>query len=78
MADDGRATALVSGCQGMLGEVLPAATVDRLLAFLDLLSRWNRAYNLTAVREPAEMVSRHLLDSLSVAPFAGGGRLLVV
>lgn len=53
----------------MLGDEPTAETCDRLLAYLDLLSHWNRAYNLTAVRDPAEMVSRHLLDSLSVLPW---------
>ncbi len=45
---------------------------ERLLAYLGLLAQWNRAYNLTAIRDPAEMVSRHLLDSLSIAPFVAG------
>jgi 16S rRNA (guanine527-N7)-methyltransferase len=62
---------------------LPAADLDpgqvsMLLAYLDLLGRWSRAYNLTAVRDPAEMVTRHLLDSLAVLPWIPGGRLLDV
>ena len=39
-----------------------------LLAYLDLLARWNRTYNLTAIRDPREMVTRHLLDSLAMVP----------
>lgn len=47
----------------------------KLLAYLDLLAKWNRTYNLTAVRDPADMVSRHLLDSLAVLPFVHGNTL---
>ena len=46
---------------------------EQMLAYLALLNKWNKAYNLTAVRDPAEMVSRHLLDSLSVAPHVQPG-----
>jgi len=42
---------------------------QKLLDYLDLLIKWNKAYNLTAVRDPNEMISRHLLDSLSIAPW---------
>lgn len=54
-------------CQ--LGVELSEAQHAQLLAYLALLIKWNKAYNLTAVRNPDEMVSRHLLDSLSVMPF---------
>lgn len=49
-----------------------------LLGYLQLLNKWNSAYNLTAVRDPDEMVSRHLLDSLSVLPFVDGDNWLDV
>ncbi len=45
---------------------------SQLLAYLDELERWNAAYNLTAVRDRDEMVTRHLLDSLAVLPFVSG------
>ena len=47
---------------------LPAAAADKLLAYLDLLAKWNRTYNLTAIRDPNQAVSHHLLDSLAVVP----------
>ncbi|BAP42425.1 16S rRNA (guanine(527)-N(7))-methyltransferase RsmG [Pseudomonas sp. 21LCFQ02] len=52
-----------------LGIELSETQHSQLLAYLALLIKWNKAYNLTAVRNPDEMVSRHLLDSLSVLPF---------
>jgi 16S rRNA (guanine527-N7)-methyltransferase len=47
-----------------------------LLDYLDLLRHWGRSYNLTAVSDPGDMVELHLLDSLSIAPWAGPGPLL--
>ena len=69
------AAALRSGAAA-LGAALDAAQEQRLLDYLDLLARWNRAYNLTAVREVAEMVPRHLLDSLAVLELLKGRRVL--
>ncbi len=52
--------------------------LQRLLAYHALLMKWNQAYNLTAVRDPAEMITRHLIDSLSILPWIGSGALLDV
>lgn len=61
-----------------LGLALPADAEAKLLAYLVLLDKWNRVYNLTAVRDPERMVSHHLLDSLAAVPFFQGGRVLDV
>ena len=52
--------------------------VDQLIAYADLLEKWNRAYNLTAIRDRREIFSRHLIESLSIAPFVTGRRRLDV
>ncbi|MGY6566786.1 MAG: 16S rRNA (guanine(527)-N(7))-methyltransferase RsmG [Halomonadaceae bacterium] len=61
-----------------LGLELDAEKRERLLRLVGLLHKWNRAYNLTAIRSPEEMVSRHLLDSAAVLPHVGPAPLLDV
>ena len=56
-----------------LGIELSEQQQEQLLGYLALLIKWNKAYNLTAVRNPDEMVSRHLLDSLSILAHVGDG-----
>ena len=55
---------------------LPAALATPLLAYLALLARWNATYNLTAIRDPRDMVAKHLLDSLAMQPFVRDLRTL--
>lgn len=52
--------------------------LETIVAYLQLLHKWNKAYNLTAVRDPQEMVTRHILDSLSIASYLKGTRILDV
>ena len=61
------AAGLADGIQELALE-LPAAAPGQLLQYLELLARWNAVYNLTSVREPRDMLSVHLLDSLSIVP----------
>lgn len=61
-----------------LGLDVAADRRERLVALVGLLHKWNRAYNLTAVRDPEEMVARHVLDSAAVLPFVTGPSLLDV
>ncbi len=51
---------------------------QKLLRYLDLLQKWNKVYNLTSIREPEQIVSHHLLDSLAVLPHLWPGRWLDV
>ena len=52
-----------------LGLDLPQATHEKLLAYLALVRKWNKIYNLTAVRDEDKMLTHHLLDSLAVVPY---------
>ena len=53
-----------------------SAIKDPLMHYLSLLNKWNKAYNLTAIRDLKEMVSRHLLDSLAISPWLHGKHIL--
>lgn len=68
---------LQQGLAALQIELAPP-TREKLLQFLELLERWNRAYNLTAVRDIEQMLPRHLLDSVSVLPYLHGTRVVDV
>ncbi len=55
---------------------LPIEVSEQLLRLIVLLNKWNRAYNLTAIHDPMEMVDRHLIDSLSILPYLKGKHIL--
>lgn len=58
-----------------LGLSLDTTVIEQLLAYQALLQRWNASYNLTAIRDPGEQISRHILDSLTILPHVRGRRL---
>ena len=72
-----QAALLVAGVAEM-GLDVSLEAQQKLLQYLSLLSKWNKVYNLTAVRDPLEMVTLHLLDSLSVLPHIQAKSLLDV
>ena len=65
--------------QGLRAMEIPldAPAQDRLVAYLQLIGKWNKVHNLTAVREPGQMVVLHLLDSLSVLPHLAGAKTIL-
>jgi 16S rRNA (guanine527-N7)-methyltransferase len=58
-----------------LGQPLAETAQHKLMAYLELLAKWNKTYNLTAIRDPLQMISQHLLDSLAVRPHLPAGTL---
>ena len=68
------AAALHSGL-AELGQFLDDTAQQKLIAFIELLAKWNKTYNLTAIRDPLQMISHHLLDSLAVRPHLPAGAL---
>lgn len=71
------AESLAQGIAQLELDVAPEVQ-QKLLDFLALLQKWNKVYNLTAIRQPEQMVSAHLLDSLAVLPYLKPGRWLDV
>lgn len=63
---------------GELGLTLDTGVQQGLLDYLDLLVRWNAAFNLSGIKDPARMVGLHLLDSLSILPLVHGKRIVDV
>jgi len=61
-----------------LGLTLTEDQVNCLQAYVELLDKWNKVYNLSAIRNPNEMVSRHIIDSLTILPYLKGDSLLDV
>jgi 16S rRNA (guanine527-N7)-methyltransferase len=72
---------LLNAGAAKLGLALSSEQSERLLDYLGLLSKWNAVYNLTAIRDPRQMLIQHVLDSLSIAPHLAahaGGSILDV
>ena len=61
-----------------LAQPLDEKQHSKLIKYVELLTKWNKIYNLTAVRKPEQMVTRHLLDSLSICPYLRGKSILDV
>ena len=70
--------ALLAAGTAALGLSLPAGAQEKLLAYLDLMAKWNTVFNLTSRRDTTDWVQRHLLDSLAVLPYINGVRVIDV
>jgi len=68
---------IVQGCEA-LDLSLSDEQYGLLQRYVELLDKWNKVYNLSSIRDPHEMVSRHILDSLSILPYLSGDSLLDV
>lgn len=69
----------LAGYMRMLGYDLSATdtrvVINKLIQYLDLIKKWNRVHNLTAIHKPEDMLTHHMMDSLAVLPLIGGKRL---
>lgn len=68
---------LQQGCSA-LGLDVSEKDLAKLISYVALIDKWNKAFNLTSVRDPKEMISRHILDSLAILPYLEGKSLLDV
>ena len=64
--------ALLHSAAEEIGIGLSDAQVNQLIGYVDLMEKWNRAFNLTAVRRRAELFSRHIVESLAIKPYTRG------
>ena len=76
MGNSSTARAKLASGAAELGVEVDEAQQHAMLAYLALLKRWNKVYNLTAVKGDANILNRHLLDSLSVVPYLHGKRVI--
>jgi 16S rRNA (guanine527-N7)-methyltransferase len=76
MGNSGTARAKLASGAAMLGVDIDEAMQHDMLAYLGLLKRWNKVYNLTAVKGNANILNRHLLDSLSLVPYLHGEKVI--
>jgi 16S rRNA (guanine527-N7)-methyltransferase len=70
-------TQLEQGCQALSIDLSPNQQ-QLLLDYVALMAKWNKVYNLTSVRDPAEMLARHIIDSLAILPYLDAPSLLDV
>ncbi|NNF68003.1 MAG: 16S rRNA (guanine(527)-N(7))-methyltransferase RsmG [Gammaproteobacteria bacterium] len=73
--DDAHLQSILNAGLDKLDHLLPGDAAAALLQFIRLLNKWNKTWNLTAVRNPVDMVPRHVLDSLSIRPWLEGARI---
>ena len=70
-------TALNNGLKD-LNLTLSSGQQQKLIDYVELLHKWNKTYNLTAIREPSQMITKHILDSLAINPYLQGDRIIDV
>lgn len=78
MTDNRQMLARLQAGASCLGQELDDDALEQMLAYVGLLEKWNRSYNLTSVRRPEQMLTRHILDSLAILPFIQGRDILDV